>query len=56
MPPQSGKLAYITGANSGLGAITAREPEAAEGAMRAHVERAARLVEIYYRDAHGDER
>jgi GntR family transcriptional regulator of vanillate catabolism len=37
-------------------AITAREPEAAEGAMRAHVERAARLVEIYYRDAHGDER
>jgi GntR family transcriptional regulator of vanillate catabolism len=35
-------------------AIMAREPEVAETAMRAHVERAARLVEAYYRDAHGD--
>jgi GntR family transcriptional regulator, vanillate catabolism transcriptional regulator len=35
-------------------AIMAREPDRAEAAMRAHVERAARLVEAYYRDAHGD--
>jgi GntR family transcriptional regulator of vanillate catabolism len=33
-------------------AITARDADAAEAAMRAHVERAARLVEIYYRDSH----
>jgi GntR family transcriptional regulator, vanillate catabolism transcriptional regulator len=37
-------------------AIMAGKPEAAEAAMRAHVERAARLVEAYYRDAHDDAR
>jgi GntR family transcriptional regulator of vanillate catabolism len=35
-------------------AIRERDPAGAEAAMRAHVERAARLVEIYYRDTHGD--
>jgi GntR family transcriptional regulator of vanillate catabolism len=33
-------------------AIMACDPQAAEAAMREHVERAARLVEAYYRDAH----